>query len=127
MELHAFDRVAAVTHAHEHPAFAPGRDLKLGRHALGTDGERVVAYRLDRVRQAGEHAAAVVRDAGDLAVLDLSRPFNDRAERLADALVTEADAEDRHLAGEAANKLHRDARLARRAGAGRDHDPLRRK
>ena len=44
------------------------------------------------------------------------------AEGLADALVAEAHAENRHLAGEFLDQRHRDARLVGRARAGRNHD-----
>src|SRR6266540_530400 len=45
---------------------------------------------------------------------------------LADALVAEADAEDRQLAGEALDRLDADAGLFRRTRPGRDDDALRR-
>ena len=44
---------------------------------------------------------------------------------LADGLVAEADAEDRHAAGSGPDQRHRDAGLVRRAWARRDDDPLR--
>ena len=45
------------------------------------------------------------------------------AEHLADRLVAEADAEQRHLfLGGGADQVHADAGLVRRAGAGREHD-----
>ena len=62
------------------------------------DDQRVVAGGLERVGQAGEHAAAVVADQRGLAVHDLGRPHHVAAEDLADALVAEADAEDGHAA-----------------------------
>ena len=50
-------------------------------------------------------------------------PDHVAAERLADGLVAEADAEQRHAGGRRrADQRHADAGLARRAGAGRDHD-----
>jgi hypothetical protein len=42
----------------------------------------------------------------------------------ADRLVTEADAEQRDAAGEALDRRHRDARLARRARSRRDDDAV---
>ena len=47
------------------------------------------------------------------------------AEGLADALVAQADAEDRDLAGEAFDGGQRDARFVGRAGAGREYDAFR--
>src|SRR5579875_391924 len=47
------------------------------------------------------------------------------AENLADALMAEANSENRHAAGIVRDELHRDPRLVRRAGSGRNHDGLR--
>ena len=53
---------------------------------------------------------------------DLARTHDAPAEGLADALVPEADAENRNAPGEAPDHLERDAGLVRRARPGRDHD-----
>ena len=50
-------------------------------HRLGLDDERVVAGRLERVRQAGEHALAVVVDERRLAVHHLPGPGRRRRRR----------------------------------------------
>ena len=66
--------------------------------AVGVDHQRVVAGRRHRGRQAGEDRAPVVRDLARLAVHRLAPAHHPAAERLADRLVAEADAEDRHRA-----------------------------
>jgi hypothetical protein len=59
-----------------------------------------------------------VADLAGLAVHRLLRADDLGAERVRDALVAQADAEDRDAAGEAADDAVGDARLARRAGPG---------
>ena len=61
----------------------------------------------------------------DLAVHRRRRADDLAAERLADRLVAEADAEDRDLARSGGDQVEADAGLVRRAGAGRQHDRLR--
>src|SRR4051794_29235661 len=118
VELHAQRGKVAVADRHHHAA-APGRDLEAVRQ-LGVGDQRVVAADRQRVRQAGEQAAAVVLDVRRLSVhRDVA---DDRAaERLHERLVAEADAERRHARlGEAAHDLDRHAGLVRRARPGRD-------
>ena len=57
---------------------------------------------------------------------DMAGAHHPPAEGLADALMAEADAQDRSPAGEAAHDLQRDAGALRRAGSGRDDDMARR-
>src|SRR3990170_465998 len=126
VELHPLDGVLPVPHPHDDAALAARAHLQALRHALRHDGQRVVADRFEGVGQPRKDAAAVVLDDRHLAVLDLARALDPPAERLADALVAEADAEDGHLPREVADELDADARLARRARPGRDDQSLRR-
>src|SRR3972149_5312986 len=92
----------------------------------GEDGLRGGLHALERVGEAAEDAGAVVVDHAGLAVHDLAGAGDGTAERLADRLVAEADAEDGELAREVLDEGHADAGLFRRAGPGGDDDPLRR-
>jgi hypothetical protein len=125
MELHALDRQRPVPQPHDLAVGGPGGDLEALGQRLALDCQRVIAGGGERARQAGEHADARVLDGGGLAVHQ--RPGSDHpaAERVADCLVAEADAEDRHPAAEAADHLERDAGLGRRARPGRDADAVR--
>src|SRR5690606_10939693 len=75
--------------------------------------------------QAGEDAVAPVAEQGGLAVHRPLRANDPAAEDLTDALVAEADAEQRHRPAEAGDHRVRDPRLVRGAGAGRDDDERR--
>ncbi len=111
---------------HDDAAVGLGGDLQLVLgEALTLDGERVVAGRIEGVGQAVEDAGTLVADEGGLAVEDLARAGDGAAERLADGLVAQTDAEDGQLAGEVADERDADACLLRRAGAGGDDDALR--
>jgi hypothetical protein len=112
-----------MAHAHDLAVVGSRRDLELVGQARRLDRERVVARGHERGRQACEYAATVVRDRRELAVHHVLRAHDPAAERLADRLVAEAHAEDRHAAGEPPDQRHRDAGLVRRARA-RRHDDL---
>src|SRR6185436_9414825 len=72
--------------------------------------------------QPGVDAAAVVAEHVGLAVHQPVGANHLGAERGTDRLVAEADAEDRQLAGEGADRVDADARLGRRARPGRQDD-----
>src|SRR5205814_7016064 len=71
-----------------------GRDAQLGGEPRAGDDERVVARRLERVREAGEQTTPVVADAGRLAVHRTPGAHDAGTVRGADALVPQAYAED---------------------------------
>ena len=74
-------------------------------------------------RHAGEHRVAGVSDRADLAVHGLRRAHDLAAERLADGLVAEADAEACGIfAGGSLDQRQADAGPVRIAGAGRQDD-----
>ena len=123
VELHALERPLAVAQAHHDAAVRPRRHLEARGHGLGRDHERVVARGGEDVRQPGEDRLAVVADLGGLAVHELRRAHDLAAERLAEGLVPEADAEERHR--RAADELEADPRLVGRPRPRRDHDAVR--
>ena len=94
---------------------------RVGRQRGAFDGQRVVADDVEAFGKAPEHTEPVGADRAGLAVHLHLRPHDLAAQRRADRLVAQADAEQRQLAGEVADGLDADARLGRRAGAGRQH------
>ncbi len=102
-----------------------GGDFQLGREARLVDDQRVVAGRLEGRGHVLEHALALVLDPRQLAVHRLGRPHDLATEHLADRLMAEADAEQRHLRlGRRRDEIHADAGLVRRARARRQHDAV---
>ena len=125
MKLHAMDRQALMHHAHDQAVVGLGIDDQFARHAVALDHQRVVARGLERPVDAAEDAGALVPDVRELAVHRHRRAHHLAAEDLADGLMAEADAEQRHLARRLADQVEADAGLIGRAGAGREHDRLR--
>ena len=113
-----------MAEGHDLAAIGAGNDFG-GRRARGYD-QRVVTARHKRVRQIGEKARGIMMDGGGDAVHGFCCAGDDGAERLADALVAEANAEDRDFAGKSADNIERGACLVRAAGAGREDDRVRR-
>ena len=111
-----------VHHALDDAVLAGGGDFQRGRHAFGRDGEGMIARRLEIVVQAAEHAFAGVMDARQLAVHRLGRAHDLAAIGLADGLMAQAHAQDRHAAVRLCDQLQADARLVGGAGPGRQHD-----
>ena len=106
VELHALDGQRLVAHAHDLVDAAvvvlgPGGDFQAVGQALALDHQRVVAGR-GRTDWAGPANTpwSVVEHRAGLAVHGRPRAHDLAAEGLADALVAEADAENRQLAGE---------------------------
>ena len=87
------------------------------------DDQRMIARRLEGRGHVLEHALALVADARQLAVHGHGRAHDLAAEHLADRLMAEADAEQRHLRlGRRLDQVHADAGFVGRARAGRQHD-----
>src|SRR5512145_1335840 len=78
-----------------------------------------------RVGQPGVNGSAVMLDGGNLAVHDAPGANDLPAEGVADGLMPQADAHERHRRVELTDDIHRNARLARRTGAGRQENRLR--
>src|SRR5215813_12967386 len=96
VELHAMERPLMMLDAHHEPVIALRRDGEAVRQRIAPDDERMVARRLKRARQAGEDAGAGMPDGCHLAMHWHWRSHHLAAEDLADRLMAEADAEDRH-------------------------------
>ena len=98
MVLDALDDLPTVADAHDFAVLGAAGDLEFRRDGRCVQRERVVAHRVERFGHAGEKSLAVVGDSGDLAVHDLLGLNDLCAERLADALMSEADPQHGDLA-----------------------------
>src|ERR1041384_2255425 len=99
MELDSKSRMVAVLEAHDFALGGEGGDFETIRHRLQED-ERVVAGGLEGRGDAVEQASAIVMNGRGLAVHQPRRASDRSAVDRAQALMPQADAEDRNLSGE---------------------------
>src|SRR5579871_392079 len=118
MKLNALDQKLPVPHTHHFALFRLRRDLQAVRHGIALDDQRMVARGLERLGQAAKDALPGVMNARNLAMHDAVVADDLAAESRTDALMAQADTQDRDLPGEALNERHAHARLVGRAGAG---------
>src|SRR5215212_3353567 len=123
VELDAFHRQGAMSQAH-HQAVGLGRDLELGRQCCSIDDQRVIPGGLKWIWKACKDAGAVVRDHRSLAMHEPWRASDPAAECRTNRLVAEADAENRHSAGEPPHKRNGDTGFAGRARSRGNHDAI---
>ncbi len=86
----------------------------------------MIASTNHRAGNAAKNGAAVVLDRTGFAVHQPRRANDSAAKGRADRLMSQAHSQDGDLAGKVFHQRNADARLLRRARAGRDHNPLRR-
>src|SRR6185437_4176717 len=126
VKLDAFHGVTAVPQPHNYAraiVFAGfGADFKIRGQALFGDDERVVAGGRQRLGRTAKEGSAIVLDFADLAMHHLRRAHNLAPEGGADGLVSQADTQNRLLAGKMANQFNADAGFMRRTWAGRNQD-----
>ena len=125
MELHAVDGELAVAQAHDFALGGFGGDFERGGEGLALDEQGVVARGFEGIGQAGEDAGAVVQDGRGLSVHEPASADDVAAEDVADALVAEANAEQRGGGAETSDDFVADAGFVRRARTGGDADALR--
>src|SRR5687767_13430118 len=124
VELDALDRQFFVTQAHYQAVGRFGRDLKGIGKRVAFYHKRVIAAGVEIAVDPRKKRSAVVFDDDRLAV-DGRGPADDTAaEMLADGLVAETDAEDRHPPRKAVDHGQGDAGPVGRTRAGRDKDPF---
>ena len=114
MELHAFDRQCLMFYPHNffHRAIGfigPAGHFQTFRQGGLINHQGMIAHGRKRVGQASEHALAVMVDGGSFAVHHVTGADDMTAEGLADALMTQADAENRDPAGEGVDDRQRHA------------------
>ena len=114
-----------MLHRHDFTVLCPGCCFQLRRQRIGSHRQRVVPRHQPLLRQTAEQRAGSVKcNAGLLAVHKLPGVGDCTAERGADGLMPEADAQQRHLLPQL-HGGHRDACVLRSAGPGRQNDPIR--
>src|ERR1700716_1936404 len=96
MELHGLERKRSMAEPHHDAVVAPRAHDQIQRERSLVDHERVIARRLGRIRDPGEHTFAVVPHERGLSMSRLRCADHGRAERHGSALESEANAEGRY-------------------------------
>src|SRR3990170_2814357 len=125
MELHALHQRGLVAQAHDRPVGEFCRDFQHVGQRLALHDERMIPGANERIRNSFVDRAPVMEDLRHLPVHGRARAHYPPAERRADALVPQADAEDRHPAGELSDQRGGDPRLRGGARPRRDNNGLR--
>ena len=107
---------------HDQSVGRRGGDPQAGGQSLAFNDKRVVARGLERAVNSAKNRFALVFYRRHLAVNGQRRAHHLAAKALPDRLMAKTDAENRHVPGGGGDKIEADARLMRRAGAGRQHD-----
>jgi len=102
MKLHPVDRQLAMTQAHDLLFCRLGGDLEAIGQRLAFYNQRMVARRFEGIRQPREHPFAVVLDRRGLSMHEPRCADDVAPKHLPDALVAEADAEQRRFFAEPA-------------------------
>src|SRR5437773_5868399 len=93
MELHAMHRPLTMANGHD-DAIGFGRHLEAWRKGVRVTHQRMIAHGLELARDAVEQGVAEMRNQAALAVHHPGSADNSASERVDDALVAEADAEN---------------------------------
>src|SRR5665213_3921052 len=125
MKLDAMHGMRFVHHALYDAVAACRGHFEIGRHTVRRDSQRVIARGLEIIVKAAKDAFAGVMNARNLAMHRFRRAHDPAAIHLADRLVTEAHAKDRHAAVCGLDEVETDPGFVGRAGTGRQHDGLR--
>lgn len=125
MELQADHRPMPMPDSHHHAIGGAGRDDQTrGQRGLVHD-QRVIAARLQRIRQAGKHALSLVKHVAGAAMHRFGSPHNFRPPRRRNDLVPQADAQHRNRPGKPLHHVQRGPGFTWRAGPRRQHDRAR--
>src|SRR5207302_7999923 len=95
------------------------------RQTIAFYDEGMITGSFERLRHAFKNACAVVRNRGSFPMHQFWGAHDFAAENFADALATEANAEQRNVWPEFTDDVATDSRVARPARSRRDADPFR--
>ncbi len=113
-----------MSQPHDLPLGGPGRDLEGAGQGLALHDLRMIARCREGVLETGEEAPAPVQHGARRAVQEVRGRCELRAVDLGQSLVSEADAQDGHAAGEPADRFGRHAGSRRIPRPGRQHQAL---
>ena len=100
----------SVPQRHERSIRCPGQRNEFRREGFGVDDQRVVSGHHQRRGKPREQVDAFMLNGADLSV-DRSSPDHPTAERLTQALVSQADAEDRNPPADESREIDTDSGL----------------
>ena len=118
VELDAVDGEVAVGEAHDFAFGGFSGDFEAGGEGFAFDNEGVVAGGFEGARETGEDILASVENRRGFAVHEARSADDVAAVNLPNALVAEADTEDRNFSAEMPNHIATDPRIGGRAGPG---------
>lgn len=124
VKLDAPDGEFFVGEPHDLALFSLGGNFETIRQARTLDKKRVVARGLHRIGQAFENIGVAVLHGAGLAMHETISANDLASEVLPNALMPEADAEERLLSGKGLDHGEADACLVGRTGTGRDHHTI---
>src|SRR5579871_6137498 len=124
MELYALDGILFVPYAHHLASVGLRRDVQTLRHGFPTDHERMVARRLEGIRQVAKDPLSTVMDHGSLAMHDAAVADHLAAKRRPDALMSQADAKNGSFARKPTDQWHADSGLIGSTRPRRNQNPF---
>src|ERR1700722_19599957 len=125
MELNPIYGVLSMSQAHDLTLRCFSNDFQLGGQSFATYDQGMISSRLKRDRQSEEYAIAFVQDRGSLPMHQTIGSNHLSPVHLTDALMSEADPQDRNTWSKMADKLVADSSFIRRSGSWRNADFLR--
>src|SRR4029079_1899137 len=124
MELHAFHAEGGMAHAHDLAFGCFGGYLEAGWEACALDNERMIASRVEGIRQLPENRPSIVLDAGRLAVHKALGSHDVASKCHRQRLVAETHAEYRQASSEMLDHLDGDTSFIGGARSRRDDDAV---
>lgn len=100
VELNAPGRMLTVFDPHDLTAVGPGDDLEIFRDRRALDDQRMIAGRLKRIFNPLKKRVLGMVDHGSLTMHDPAGPDNVASENMAEALMSQANTEDRKFPAE---------------------------
>ena len=129
MELDSFNRKFSISNTHYLIVIdGLGGHFEVFRQALSFRDKRMISRSLERTLDSSKNSLAVVSDRAGLAVAESPCSNYSAAERVNDALMSQADAQSRGFVAhfsEDSRARPKVPGIAGSAGAGGDYDPVR--